>query len=86
MKIISKIGKNKPGHYYEIQIDTKRNQPEILNGRGEGDEIPAGERGRQTLEKLGTRMDRGRPRHARDASSWRPATSAAAAASTSTSN
>jgi len=53
VKILSKIGRNKPGHYYEIQIDTKRNQPEILNGRGEGDEIAAGERGRQAIEKLG---------------------------------
>jgi DNA topoisomerase-6 subunit B len=53
VKILSKIGRSKPGHYYEIQIDTKRNQPEILNGRGEGDEIAAGERGRQAIEKLG---------------------------------
>lgn len=52
-RILSKIGRNKPGHYYAIQIDTKRNQPEILNGRGEGDEIPTGERGRQAIEKLG---------------------------------
>jgi len=51
--ILSKISRTKPGHYYAIQIDTKRNQPEILNGRGEGDEIPAGERGRQAIEKLG---------------------------------
>jgi len=53
VKILSKIGRNKPGHYYEIQIDTKHNQPEILNGRGEGDEIPAGDRGRQAIERLG---------------------------------
>ncbi len=53
VKILSKISRTKPGHYYAIQIDTKRNEPEILNGRGEGDEIPAGERGRQAIEKLG---------------------------------
>jgi DNA topoisomerase-6 subunit B len=53
VRIISKIGKSKPAHYYQIQIDTKRNQPEILNGRGEGEEIPHGERGRQVIEKLG---------------------------------
>ena len=54
VRIVSKIGKGKPGHFYEIQIDTKRNQPEILNGRGEGDEIPASEeKARQTIEKLG---------------------------------
>jgi DNA topoisomerase-6 subunit B len=53
VKIMSKIGAGKPAHYYEIQIDTKRNEPEILNGKGEGDEIPCGERGRQAMEKLG---------------------------------
>ncbi|MGO8746625.1 MAG: DNA topoisomerase VI subunit B [Thermoguttaceae bacterium] len=52
-RIVSKISKGKPAHYYEIQIDTKRNEPEILNGRGEGDEIPCGDRGRQAIEKLG---------------------------------
>ena len=35
----------KPAHYYEIQIDTKRNQPEILNGKGEGVDIPPGDSG-----------------------------------------
>ncbi len=53
VRIVSKVSKGKPAHYYEIQIDTKRNQPEILNGRGEGIEIPPGERGRQAIEKLG---------------------------------
>ena|GEM_PF-319739 len=28
--IISKIGKGKPAHYFEIQIDTRKNQPEIV--------------------------------------------------------
>lgn len=28
--ITSKIGKNKPAHFYELHIDTKRNEPEIL--------------------------------------------------------
>jgi DNA topoisomerase-6 subunit B len=51
VKIFSKIGKTKDGQYYEIQIDTKRNQPEILNGRGEGVEVPPGESGRKTIEK-----------------------------------
>lgn len=53
VKIVSKIGPGKPAHYYEIQINTKRNEPEILNGKGEGDEIPAGPRARQVMEKLG---------------------------------
>jgi DNA topoisomerase-6 subunit B len=43
--IVSKIHKNKPAHYFEIQINTKTNVPDILNGRGEGEDIPAGERG-----------------------------------------
>ena len=53
VKIISKVSKRKPAHYYEIQIDTKRNRPEILNGRGDGKDIPPGERGRHAIEKYG---------------------------------
>jgi DNA topoisomerase-6 subunit B len=53
VKIISKIGRTKEAHYYEIQIDTKRNQPEILNGKGEGVEIPPGARGQELIEKHG---------------------------------
>src|SRR5690349_8116118 len=34
VKIISKISKKAPAHYYEIQINTKNNKPEILNGHG----------------------------------------------------
>jgi DNA topoisomerase VI subunit B len=45
VKIISKISAKKPAHYFEIQIDTKRNQPEIINGKGEGEDIPAGDKG-----------------------------------------
>jgi DNA topoisomerase-6 subunit B len=41
VKIISKVDAKKPAHYYEIQIDTKKNEPQILNGRGEGVDIPA---------------------------------------------
>jgi DNA topoisomerase VI subunit B len=29
VKIISKVSIRKPAHYYEIQIDTKKNVPEI---------------------------------------------------------
>jgi DNA topoisomerase VI subunit B len=45
VKIISKTSPRKPAHYYEIQIDTKKNIPEILNGKGEGEDIDAGEKG-----------------------------------------
>jgi DNA topoisomerase VI subunit B len=53
VKIISKISKREPAHYYEIQIDTKRNVPEILNGRGEGVEIPPNGLGEKLIEKYG---------------------------------
>jgi len=53
VKIISKISKRKPAHYYEIQMDTKQNKPEILNGRGDGVDIPPGERGGKYIAKHG---------------------------------
>ena len=53
VKIMSKVSVRKPAHYYEIQIDTKRNRPEIVNGRGEGFDIPPGQRGLKTIEKHG---------------------------------
>ena len=73
VKIISKISKRAPAHYYEIQIDTKKNKPEILNGRGDGVEIPSGDKGRAIHRRSRHRMDRGqrqgagsRSRHPRD--------------------
>ncbi|WP_231936175.1 DNA topoisomerase VI subunit B [Bythopirellula polymerisocia] len=53
VKIISKVGARKPAHYYEIQIDTKKNEPRILNGKGEGVDIPPGESGKAYIEKHG---------------------------------
>jgi len=53
VKIMSKVSVRKPAHYYEIQIDTKRNRPEIINGRGDGMEIRAGQRGLAAIEKHG---------------------------------
>jgi DNA topoisomerase-6 subunit B len=53
VKIISKISPRKPAHYYEIQIDTKKNHPEILNGKGEGVDIPPNEAGRAYIERHG---------------------------------
>ena len=53
VKIMSKVSVRKPAHYYEIQIDTKRNLPEIVNGRGEGVEIAPGQGGAKTIEKHG---------------------------------
>src|SRR3954452_13334848 len=51
VKIISKVGANNPAHYYEIQIDTKKNEPQILNGRGEGVDIPPGKKGEELIKK-----------------------------------
>jgi DNA topoisomerase-6 subunit B len=51
VKIISKTGPKDRAHYYELRIDTKTNQPEILNGKGEGVEIPAGKAGGDLMAK-----------------------------------
>lgn len=53
VKIISKVSVRKPAHYYEIQIDTKNNKPEILNGRGDGVDISPGAKGLAEMEKHG---------------------------------
>ncbi|MBP89839.1 MAG: DNA topoisomerase [Planctomycetaceae bacterium] len=53
VKILSKVSIRKPIHYYEIQIDTKKNKPEILNGRGDGVDISPGAKGFQYIEKHG---------------------------------
>ncbi len=45
VRIVSKISIRKPAHYFELQIDTKKNAPEIVNGKGEGIDIPPGEKG-----------------------------------------
>ena len=51
VKIISKIDAKHAAHYSELRIDTKTNQPEILNGRGEGVDIPAGKGGAELMKK-----------------------------------
>ena len=53
VKIISKVSQRKPAHYYEIQIDTKKNHPEILNNKGEGVDIPYGAEGAKYIQKHG---------------------------------
>ncbi|HYW79801.1 MAG TPA: ATP-binding protein, partial [Thermoguttaceae bacterium] len=53
VKIMSKVSVRKPAHYYEIQIDTKRNLPEIVNGRGNGVDIPPNSKGIKAIEKHG---------------------------------
>jgi len=49
VKIVSMTSPKKPAHYFEIQIDTRRNMPEIINGKGEGEDIPAGEKGQKYI-------------------------------------
>ncbi|MEO1993286.1 MAG: DNA topoisomerase VI subunit B [Pirellulales bacterium] len=51
VKIISKIDAKHPAHYYELRIDTKTNQPQILNGRGEGVDIPPGQSGASLMKR-----------------------------------
>ncbi|GIW90372.1 MAG: hypothetical protein KatS3mg109_0804 [Pirellulaceae bacterium] len=53
VKIISKTGPDKPAHYFEIQINTQLNRPEIRNGSGEGVDIPPGEKGLRYMEEHG---------------------------------
>jgi DNA topoisomerase-6 subunit B len=53
VKIISKLSPKKPAHYFELQIDTKRNHPEIINGKGEGVDIEAGRDFHERLQKHG---------------------------------
>ncbi len=53
VKIISMTSPKKPAHYFEIQIDTRRNMPEIVNGKGDGEDIPAGEKGQKYIADHG---------------------------------
>jgi len=53
VKIVSMTSLKKPAHYFEIQIDTRRNMPEIINGKGDGEDIPAGEKGRKYITDHG---------------------------------
>ncbi len=53
VKIVSKIGASKPAHYFEIQINTQLNRPEIKNGKGEGVDIPPGQKGLAYLANEG---------------------------------
>ncbi|MCU0877856.1 MAG: DNA topoisomerase VI subunit B [Pirellulaceae bacterium] len=53
VKIISKLAPKKPAHYFELQIDTKRNQPEIINGKGDGVDVEGGKDFHERLQKHG---------------------------------
>lgn len=51
VKIFSRTSPKKPAHYFEIQIDTKKNKPEILNGKGEGVDVEPDDK--RQMEKFG---------------------------------
>src|SRR3989441_7358565 len=53
VKIISMTSPRKPAHYFELQIDTKRNLPEIINGKGDGEDIPSGQKGNKYIADHG---------------------------------
>ncbi len=53
IKIISKISPRTPAHYYVLQMDTKLNRPDILNGGGSGIEIPPNDTGRKMVVEQG---------------------------------
>lgn len=53
VSIVSKTGPKKPAHFYQIQIDTKNNRPEIVNGKGDGIDIPASENIAEFLKPYG---------------------------------
>ena len=51
IRVMSKISPRKPVHYYVIRMDTKANKPDILNGGGEGEDIPPNDEGRKFIDK-----------------------------------
>jgi DNA topoisomerase-6 subunit B len=57
VKIVSKLSIRTPVHYYEVEIDTKNNKPEIHNGRGNGLDIAPGEKGRAYMAEHGIAWD-----------------------------
>ncbi len=53
MQIVSKTSAKSPLHYFQLQVDTKKNAPEIVNGKGEGVDIPAGAKGLAYIKEQG---------------------------------
>lgn len=62
VRIVSKTSVRKPAHYFELQIDTKKNAPEIVNGKGEGVDIPPGEKGLKYIAENGIAWEAEIPR------------------------
>ncbi len=57
MKITSRTGKDKPAHYFEIHIDTAKNEPQILKDEEKEWEV---ERGTRVEFELEAKFQRGR--------------------------
>ena len=59
IRIASRTGPNKPGHKFEIQIDTKRNQPVVLSDEEIKDKAPTGDEKRSAERTYdhGTRVE-----------------------------
>jgi DNA topoisomerase-6 subunit B len=55
VEIISRTGKNKPAHQFILQIDTKKNKPEIISDREVDWDVPHGTRVSIELEGKHTR-------------------------------
>ena len=53
VKVTSKTSVKRPVHYYEIRMNTKTNQPDILNGNGEGEDFPSNGDGRKMIAEQG---------------------------------
>lgn len=60
IKIASRTGPNKPGHEFEIQIDTKRNQPVVVSDRELDGKAPPADKEKRSAERSlehGTRVE-----------------------------
>lgn len=51
LEALSKTSKRKPTMRFVVRIDSKTNNPEVLNGNGEGEAIPANDEGLRYLEE-----------------------------------
>ncbi len=53
LEVLSKTSIRRPTTYFVVRIDSKTNEPEVLNGNGAGDVIPANADGRRLLVEKG---------------------------------
>lgn len=53
LEVLSKTSIRRPTMYFVVRIDAKTNKPEVLNGSGQGEAIPANAEGRQYLAEHG---------------------------------